>query len=1685
MSGRTVARLVPALVVALVLSLLAGPPAQAYDPAAADEERRAEIQDVEALDSTGNENTVPGNSSALGEALAAAKESGERVEVESLRTEYDTFYANPDGTYSRETTQTPTRMPNAEDKLVAIDPTLAKSDGRLEPKVAPEDVSFSATGDDALADLVVADGVSISLALPDLDLAAPKVEGGVATYDVAAVAPAEAPAKQAPSDEATPETAPSEAAPSAPQPEPVVVSPADAVRVGVGANGFAAHLVLDKAPTEAPTYSFDFRTPGLSAKLDAGAVFFYDAAGTLVAQSSPLRMWDSQVDTAGIPTNVADVDAELVQIEGGWRVLLRPSLEFLTAKGTAYPVVIDPDISSVTPMGDTYFSDGTSANTSFASSYFLNVGYTAPRKNRAFVSFAYNQYSGATVTAANLKLWQMTAASCTAAPTNVYSISGGDGAARTWNTQPSYTNDVRWTSQLTAQKGASGCAAGAQNIDVTSIVNGWAGNHVGPNAKPFASRDVYNNRMGFMLLAGNETDSAQRKQFCSDNWNPIYAACPSADRQPTLSVTFTPETGAQPWYSMTSRPLGDRMNLQVNNRNGNVVVQNTDIDVAGIGIDFSLQRTYNSQGVENGPLGPRWSLSMGPDVWLEKKSEFRFDFHGPGGTVIGSFVRKSSDPASPDYTKFSTPIGGAGADLSQSGAEFTLTFRDSQSKYVFGQPDANGHTYMRYMRDRSNNQIEVQYSGTAGSKPKVSQFIDTAGRTYTPTYSGNVITQIDAQNLPGIGQRGWVYAYTSGNLTSSNDAIGNPTSYEYTTVGGAPRLSKITQPVNQSGSAPTTEITYNSPSLEVATVGYRLNNSGTGLLTYSYQFASTVAAACQGNGNLSTIITDPRGKPTTYCYAERNNTASNAKTWVYDALGKPRTEDYSADNQPLTMTSAGNQSLTADGSTVAAYNNDITDQLTSVTQPKNSSSSGQAGTSFMSYDPASTAQGGTYLPISIKDTAGDCNTYGYDSMGRTTSTFSGVSSNAAGVCGSTTGLPESRTEYNPNGTVSKTWDANANVNGPTTLTDAEKTVYTYWQTTDPGFVAGTQWQVKSIKKPGGDCSTTSARRLCTSFTYDPAGRVLTETDGRGEVTAYAYDLQDRTTRVFYNGATEFNCLLLALAGDCILYGYDAAGNLMDRRSQEGFSVIYYDRLNRQVKIDTPSGGGGVDVVAMAFDGANNLISYQQTVSGQPVDITNYGYDDANRPNVVINAFGVTGITSDDDGRPTAIVFPEQAGYPGTRINYSYTSAGQPQQMKWMTRDNATELVKWDYKYTKTFPGTSIVVDTPQMQSRQVSSAYTGIATPGTTSYGYTQQRLTTATDTAGPDYTYNYDKVGNILSEKVDATTTHFGYDKAGQLCWQGGTAGTAAQKLSLTCAAGPSGSTAYSSDAAGNNVGTSAGPITYNDDSQVTDIGGKSQNYLDQGNDLRVKSGSERQINGPLGITATVAGGQTVHISRLPDGTPLTSRPTTGTQSYFITEPNGNVSFLVDPFGYHVGGYTYAPYGKTTVGGGVSGFNSLRWMGEYQETDASGAAGHYKLGARYYDTNGHFTQPDAVTGNMGDPRTMTAYNYSGSDPINFGDPSGYAKDPLCNTKGSTGYYVPNCGGQYYGGGPGGGPSLKCQAIGVGEFFVVGTATLGPFTSIRAAFAAASTAGLAKAGTGKLPSLFPGFAKSCRERERK
>lgn len=1557
---------------ALVASILVGGPALADDPV------EPKLPAAKA-----NKNTQKGDPSAVGEAIEKATETKKPVEILAERDAYRTLTANPDGTLTQDVSQSPRFAKTDDGSFEKIDPNLERSEGRLEPKVASQDTTFSATGAGELSRLSLGEGRSVTMSF-DGDLGQPEVDGPLATY-------------------------------------PVEDGSADAsetsVVAGPRSRGFLIHVQLDKTPSEAPEYRFPFTTEGVTPVLD-GQVLKLKDGDKVVAQSQPLRMWDSAVDDAGEPSQLADVDAALEKTDAGYTLVLKPSMKWLQAENRQYPVTVDPDLAVTSILGDTYiFSDQTSSETR-STTVDLRVGSNdGTRQFRSILWFRYNKFVGTDVTKATLKLKQFDSATgCTDQPTTFAPTVSGDKAAASvwWGNKPAPSTDARWRSSKSFNNNqtSSTCPTAVESIDVTPMVNAWSGKHAGAG-----EYDNTWNRQSIQLLGGTTTtqekDANRYKRFCSEDWVSSSTNCATSNVVPTLSVTIEPDLGAQSWYSTTDHPFNDHSSLSVNNRNGNVVVSAQDGKMNGVGPDLQIARTYNSQATVAGTsLGEGWNLGIGPDIWLDKinTNGYRYDYHGPSGTVLGSFVRKSATTTDADYKKFTTPIGGVGAELEETTNGFTLTFKKSRQKFEFNNVDSGGDAYLTKIRDRSDNEITFDYSGTTpNGRPKLTSMTDSGGHTLNVTYSGSTITAItEASNYTEHGSgtpRSWQYGYTSGRLTSQTDPEGKVTSYTYN---GSGLLSKITGPARTSPdpSNPTgpqkdttseTELTYSTTgnAARVGNVRYRydLGASTATWYNYAWDYAQSPKPACDGNGTISTAVTDPNNNTTTYCYTERNDTNGDFKTWVYDATGKRKSQDYSADNAPQTFTDSNG------ATTVNTYSGGgLQDRLEKVAEPKNSTDENSA-TTGLSYDTSSTSvEGGAYLPSALRSSTGDCNKYGYDSKGRTTTAYQGITptastSSSLGECptgSTTTGGSKFEREYNDNGTVKKSWDGNSG-DSPT---DAEKTVYDYWQAGQTGYVAGSAGQLKSVRKPGGDCSTGSSRKLCTSYTYDGAARVKTMTDGRGKLTSYQYDRNDRVLKVIYDN-NDLACLLGATL--CINYTYDVEGNVTLRgiNGANRSTTFYYDRMNRtNAQTVQTSAINSLDFVTNGYDGVGNLVYRQTYLTGAPAaHVAIYYYNAANRPTGINNNGDTIEIGTDGDGRTTSIKYPATTGSAGAKLSYDYTKSGRPKTMKWLNHAGTTRAqIEYNYQRTATISGVTIKYDTPQMQKRTLTGAGADSTETGTISYDYTKQRLTKATNTNGPNYEYDYDKIGNLSKEIAGSTTTHFGYNRAGILCWRGTNAGASGDKLATSCPTTPSGNTTINSDTAGNSLGTTTNPLTVNDANQVTSIDGDTQVYLDQGNDLRQDSGSNRELDAGQGVIGVKRGSSYEYYLRDSAGTIL-ARTVGTTATYYASEPNGNIVWLFDNTGTRVASYKYAPYGDTNaIGGTTADNNRFRWLGAQQNGTTNST--HYKLGARYYDRQGHFTQPDPIAGGMANPRTLTSYGYGWGDPINNFDPTGL--DPSC-----------------------------------------------------------------------------------------
>jgi len=189
--------------------MAATPPAAATEPAA-----------VVAME---GEPTREGEPSQEALALARADETGQRIEVRAAATETETLWANPNGTLTMAVSETPIRVERPDGSLVDVDTTLRTTEAGLEPAATPTDVVLSDSGSGVLAQAAPTDGsASVGLGFEGR-LDAPVVDGNVATYPLNA---------------------------------------STDVRVAATESGFAAHVLLDSAPQDAPVYRFPLHLEG-------------------------------------------------------------------------------------------------------------------------------------------------------------------------------------------------------------------------------------------------------------------------------------------------------------------------------------------------------------------------------------------------------------------------------------------------------------------------------------------------------------------------------------------------------------------------------------------------------------------------------------------------------------------------------------------------------------------------------------------------------------------------------------------------------------------------------------------------------------------------------------------------------------------------------------------------------------------------------------------------------------------------------------------------------------------------------------------------------------------------------------------------------------------------------------------------------------------------------------------------------------------------------------------------------------------------------------------------------------------------------------------------------------------------------------------------------------------------------
>lgn len=231
----------------------------------------------------------------------------------AARTETSTIFANADGTYTTELTPEPTNVRAADGSWQPISTVVAAStDGGGQIARHPLSPQFAPKGDSADLLRVSRNGAEVSISLLGARAKSLSRKGSVATY----------------SD----------------------VLPGADLEYEVTPGSVKESVVLDKAPTVAPTYRWRIKGTGFT--LREGRLGSYELVGQDgdVAMVIPPAV---MVDSSGVEGNsepaTANTPMTVSQDSRGWVLSISPDMAWLTDPARVYPIAVDPTIT--TPVG--------------------------------------------------------------------------------------------------------------------------------------------------------------------------------------------------------------------------------------------------------------------------------------------------------------------------------------------------------------------------------------------------------------------------------------------------------------------------------------------------------------------------------------------------------------------------------------------------------------------------------------------------------------------------------------------------------------------------------------------------------------------------------------------------------------------------------------------------------------------------------------------------------------------------------------------------------------------------------------------------------------------------------------------------------------------------------------------------------------------------------------------------------------------------------------------------------------------------------------------------------------------------------------------------------------------------------------------------------------------------------------
>ncbi|RQP26682.1 putative Ig domain-containing protein [Piscinibacter terrae] len=626
----------------------------------------------------------------------------------------------------------------------------------------------------------------------------------------------------------------------------------------------------------------------------------------------------------------------------------------------------------------------------------------------------------------------------------------------------------------------------------------------------------------------------------------------------------------------------------VNVANGNLVVQDQDERLVGVGLGVTALRTYNSQGRLD---------DDNADNWAEGIYRQQISVVGTLGAAGSQIVRTDQDGAQATYAFDASlsayvNVNGAGAHdkITWSATQFTWTDGNTGLRQVY---DATGSGRLLSTTDTTGNSLSYSYDAAG----QIASIADASGETVFFDYTGSNLTQVRTAYGTGAAATTLTrvrYSYDAQNrlngvtvdLSPTDNDVSDGKVYHtgYTYEGTSRRISTITQ---DDGTLLHIEYVLVGSEYRVASVADAQGH----LTTYTYDTAAR-----------RTTVVDPVGQVTVFGYDAdgqliRIENAAGATQFAYGEAGHLVRVDH-ADGTFVTMgyDAQGNQVSQQDSAGNAVSRTyDARNQLLTETVFATAASGADAARDPLTTRHVYDAAGKNQLRFSIS-AEGRVTEYRYDAKGNRTASIA-YGAQAYPVSGlAATAVP---TE-----SAMATWaaaqDGTAVVRSDMSYDHrgqlARSTSYASTDATGAGVLDGNQSVTQYVyDQSGALLKTVSAKAATTRFTYDGMGRVLTARDALGNTTTTTYDdVGNRTTVTLASGLVTIS-------------SFDNAGRLSSVvQSNKGVALgttrYFYDADNRLLMTQDPTGVrswalyDSVGRKAADIDASGHLTEYRYNAS---------------------------------------------------------------------------------------------------------------------------------------------------------------------------------------------------------------------------------------------------------------------------------------------------------------------------------------------------------------------------------------------------------------------------------------------------------------------------------------------------------